>query len=130
MERRTQIERIITGSLVASFDEYWPDARNTITADLFRDPLCKDVIAKILELNRNGIHPDLLSLTEHGRLPAEECCRIADLAIEEAFEQKQFEYRLKCQMQGKLPVDVTFGQYITQLLKYDINEQRQHTASI
>ena len=125
MDRRTQIERIITGSLIADFRHYWPDVRTTVDEGMILDPLCREVFSMMDKMHARGITPNVKNVAEDHRWTQEQFTEILSLAIDNDFETSRCDYNLMCAITDKPRKEVTFEQYITQLLRYETDRQRK-----
>lgn len=123
MDRRTQIERIITGSLIACFRHYWPEVRSSIDHTMMQDPTCRRLLKRMEEMNAEGTYPDIITLTEGAT--ADEGNEIAELAINCDFYTKRWQYYIGQKLSHKPMVDSEFGQYITRLIQYELARQKQ-----
>lgn len=118
MSRRQQIEDIIVGSLIASFDDYWPEVRSCVTDDMISDPVNRDTVARMRKLHGEGKPVNLKTLTGNGTADTAYCLRLAELADEHDFDWLLWRTNLIRRQTGQPPCDPTFDQYVTALINY------------
>lgn len=116
MTRRQHIENIIIGSLIASFDDYWPEVRSCITEDMLEDTLNRDTYRMMAALTSQRQEVNLLTLTDGGNRPASECARLAELAADYDFDFLKWQENNRRWMAGQPLCSPTFAQYVTKYL--------------
>lgn len=122
-DRRTQIERIIAGSLIADFAANWPEVRTKLDEDMFADQFSRKVFEKAKRLNAQGTTPDLPTIAEGWTRQEQDMA--TELAVHQDFFYKNWAYRIDSQAAGQPTVKVTFSQYVDKLLQYEITRQKQ-----
>ena len=99
MDRRTQIERLIIGTLLNSTgnEEYFLSCRSCITADMFSDDRNARLYSLIRDMNINGIRSTTpYDVADHCRKGGVDISDIlsymVEISIDSHFEMKKYEY--------------------------------------
>jgi len=122
MDRRTQIERTIIGTLIADFEGHWPEVKTAIWPAMMHDPLCQRTLERIGRMARQGQGVDIATITDHGRLP--DTMALMRMACNDDFHLQQYNYRTGCIIERQPYMHVTFEMYIDQFIKHEIQRQK------
>ncbi|MBP5714369.1 MAG: hypothetical protein J6X07_06700 [Prevotella sp.] len=123
MSRRQQIEDIIIGSLIASFDDYWPEVRSCVTDDMISDPFNREIVARMRELNAEGKPVNLKTLTGNGTADTAYCLRLAELADEHDFDWLLWKTNLTRRLSGQPACTTTFDKYVTAFISHATRQE-------
>ena len=99
--------------------------RTTVDEGMILDPLCREVFSMMDKMHNRGITPNVKNVAEDPRWTQEQFTEILSLAIDNDFETSRCDYNLMCAITDKQRKEVTFEQYITQLLRYETDRQRK-----
>lgn len=138
MTRRQEIENIIIGTLLNTFDTDWfADCRYCITSDMFTDNRNAKVYSTIIEYRKvgdNAISP--YHLCEFNKELYPLAAYMADLATNYYFLVKKVVYNenvwLARQIEGKRYryTDVKFTDYVAKFLENVISERKSQNKAI
>lgn len=115
MNRKREIERMIVGSLLSDFDEYYPMCQCGITADMFNDKMMRRVYGCMIQLHKEGMEVNISTVVERlnifiGEIVSDLC----GIAAFESFLHKKTEYNMNQELFSKEPkyTEVTFEDYL------------------
>lgn len=115
MGRELQIERIVLGSIIANFDERWPDVRHSISEEMFADPKHRELFRRAKTLATEGRNVDPVTMYEAGSRTTEDALAIFDLSQYDDFTVRKWQYDVVQMFNRQVPRNVTFADYVKQL---------------
>ena len=125
VQRRIRIERIIVGSLIADFKARWPDVRCCVEPEMFHDDYCRSVFETILELEAQGAEVDIVTVWLFRGGGHDEGIALFDLSELNDFNSLKWNYDIECKVYHRKKRDITFADYVTQLIKNHAKYQDQ-----
>lgn len=126
MERELQIERIVLGSLIADFETRWPDVRYSVAGEMFHDEYCRSIFKTIIELVEANKEVNLVTVWLQRGGTHEDGIALFDISQYTDFNRLKWEYEITQRFNRQVAREVTFADYVTQLIK---NHERKQDGN-
>lgn len=123
VQRRVRIERIVAASIVTDFARKWPDVESCITSGMFTDQLCRRVFKVVERMAEDGEDANITTVWQRMGTLKTRAILLMDLTNHNDFNLLNWEYETSHRLAGKPYRHVTFGDYVTQLIRN--HEQRK-----
>ena len=124
MERRTQLERIITGTLANNFSDVWPQVRTILYEGMFSDDFCRKAYNTMRQLANEGNDVNIVTLHQAGLDAAE----LYTIAADCDFPTLKWLHDWGRRLQGMQDTNVKLIDYIKTLTKYAARQKQEKPA--
>lgn len=118
--RRNELERIIIGSLMADFYEYYPACQYCVTQEMFDDKMMRRLYGCMIRLHQDGTEVNISTIVESMNIVIGEIVSyLCGIAAFESFLHKKTEYNMNQELFNKNPrfTNVTFDDYVRRFIK-------------